>query len=195
VAAPGSFAGNATGERAANAMSNRACIHCSDAADTFQVRTVAAEALAACPFSIAQEYAADYFRRAETGHAEAEIRVPIFFMTTILRRRVGLTFGIHSDSTEAGRTHDEIRVRWSTGTPLLPDFHGTVRLRIAGLGTRVLVDGGYHAPFGLFGRLFDWCIGAYIARTSVSDLSHRVATHLEGREQEWRARVTRPVRQ
>ena|ERR1700678_4228772 len=91
--------------------------------------------------------------------------------------------------TEAGRTHDEIRVRWSTGTPLLPDFHGTVRMRIAGTATRILVDGGYHPPFGVFGRLFDWLIGAYIARASVSDLSHRIASYLQEREQDWLARA------
>lgn len=156
-------------------------------------RTVRAESLAACPFSIAQEYAADYFRRAETGHEEATIRVPILFLPTFLRRRVGLTFGLHLDDAEAGRTHDEIRLRWSPGTSLLPDFHGTVRLRIAGSATRVLVDGRYHAPFGAFGRLFDWLIGAYIARATVNDLSQRLAAYLEERQQAWQARLTSPI--
>ena len=157
------------------------------------LRTVTAESLAACPFSIAQEYASDYFRRAEAGHEEAEIRLPILFLPEFLRRHVGLTFGIHADDTDGGRTHDEIRLRWSTGTPFLPDFHGTVRLRIAGSATRVLVDGGYHAPLGAFGRLFDRLIGAYIARASVNDLSQRIAEYLERREHEWRARLTSPA--
>jgi hypothetical protein len=174
-------------------MSGQACIQCGGVGDEYLPRTVAAEAIAACPFSIAQEYASDYFRRAEAGHEEAEIRVPILFLPTFLRRRVGLTFGMHADDTEGGRSHDEIRLRWSTGTALLPDFHGTVRLRIAGSGTRVLVDGGYHAPFGMFGRVFDWFIGAYIARASVNDLSQRIAAYLEEREQEWRARLTSPA--
>jgi hypothetical protein len=156
-------------------------------------RTVTAEMTASCPFSIAQEYASDYFRSAESGHEEAEIRVPIRFLPTVIRRRVQLRFGIHSDGTEAGRTHDEIRVRWSSGTWLLPEFHGTVRLRIAGLATRVLVDGSYHAPFGVIGRVFDNLVGAHISRASVSDLAHRIAVYLEEREKEWRSRVPIPT--
>jgi hypothetical protein len=153
-------------------------------------RTASAEALSTCPFSIAQEYAADYFRRAENGHDEAEIRVPIRFFPPAFHRRVELRFGIRRDASDAGRAHDEIRVRWNTGTPLLPDFHGTVRLRISGAATRVLVEGAYRAPLGAAGRLFDKLIGAYIARVSVSDLAHRIAANLEERECAWRARHT-----
>jgi hypothetical protein len=156
-------------------------------------RTVSADVLAVCPFSIAQEYAFDYFRSAEAGHDEAEIRVPIRFLPTVIRRRVALRFGIHTDDTEPGRTHDEIRVRWSSGTRLLPAFHGTVRLRIAGPATRVLVDGEYHAPFGVVGRVFDGVVGAYIARASVDDLAHRIALYLEERERAWRAKVSIPT--
>lgn len=153
-------------------------------------RTVMAEAHAACPFSIAQEYASDYLRRAETGHEEAEIRVPLRLLHWLLRRRVGLTFGIRPDAAEAGRGHDEIRVRWSAGTAFLPDFHGTVRLRIAGIATRVLVDGSYTAPLGPLGRLFDGVLGTHMARASVCDLSSRIASYLEAREKDWRARIS-----
>jgi hypothetical protein len=156
-------------------------------------RNVSADVLAACPFSIAQEYAEDYFRSAEAGHNEAEIRVPIRFLPTVIRRRVELRFGIHSDGTDGGRTHDEIRVRWSSGTWLLPAFHGTVRLRISGSATRVMVDGSYHAPFGVIGRVFDSLVGGYIARASVTDLAHRIAVYLEEREIEWRARLPIPT--
>jgi hypothetical protein len=156
-------------------------------------RKVSADVLAVCPFSIAQEYATDYFRSAELGHEEAEIRVPIRFLPTVIRRRVELRFGVHSDGTEAGRTHDEIRVRWSSGTWLLPEFHGTVRLRISGSATRVLVDGSYHAPFGVIGCVFDSLVGTYIARASVSDLAHRIAVYLEERERVWLASIAVPV--
>jgi hypothetical protein len=156
-------------------------------------RKVSADVLAACPFSIAQEYAEDYFRSAEAGHDEAEVRVPIRFLPTVISRRVELRFGIHSDGTETGRTHDEIRVRWSSGTWLLPAFHGTVRLRISGLATRVMVEGSYHAPFGVIGRVFDSLAGTYIARASVDDLAHRIAAYLEEREIEWRARLPIPT--
>ena len=46
----------------------------------------------------------DYFRSAEADHEEAEIRVPIRFLPMVIRRRVALRFGIHSDGTEGGRT-------------------------------------------------------------------------------------------
>ena len=161
--------------------------------DASTARKVTAEVFAICPFSIAEEYASDYFRSAESGHDEAEIRVPVRFLPTVIRRRVELRFGIHSDGTEPGRAHDEIRVRWSSGTWLLPAFHGTVRLRISGLGTRVLVEGSYHPPFGIIGRLFDYLVGTQIARASVSDLAHRVAVYLEERESVWRARIVVPV--
>jgi hypothetical protein len=160
---------------------------------SYPARKVSAEVLAVCPFSIAQNYASDYFRSAASGHEEAEIRVPIRFLPTVIQRRVALRFGIHSDGTEPGRTHDEIRVRWSSGTWLLPEFHGIVRLRIAGTATRVLVDGSYHAPFGAIGRVFDSLVGEYIARASVGDLAHRIAVYLEEREIEWRARLPIPT--
>ncbi len=149
-----------------------------------------AETLAACPFSNAQEYATQYLERAEAGGKENEIRVPIRFLPPIFRRRVSLTFGLHSDTTEPGRSHYEIRVRWLAGTPLIPDFHGSVRFRIAGDNiTKVLVEGSYHAPFGLVGRGFDKAIGSHLARASVRDLSLRLARHLEEKHEVWLALV------
>jgi hypothetical protein len=152
-------------------------------------RTVAAEALAACPFSSASEYAAEYFRRAEQGHQEASIRVPFGFLPFSLNRRVQLVSERHPDSTEQGRSHDEIRIRWTAGTVLLPDFHGTVRLRIAGVSTRVLVEGSYHPPLGTVGRLFDRILGGYVADASVRDLAKRIAANLVARNKEARRRV------
>jgi hypothetical protein len=148
-------------------------------------RLVTAEALARCPFSIAKDYAIDYLRRAEAGHEEAEVRVPVRFLPTVVRRRVAVTFELHLDVEEAGRSHDEIRVHWNSGTSLLPDFHGTVRFRIEGSSTRVLVEGSYRAPFGRLGRLFDHLIGRHIAWASVRDLAQRLASYLEIREGDW----------
>jgi hypothetical protein len=155
-------------------------------------RVIRAEALAACPFSIAHDYATDYLRRAEAGHEEAEVRVPIRFLPTLVRHRVTVTFDLHLDVEEAGRTHAEIRLHWDSGTPLLPDFHGTVRFRIAGSGTLVLVNGSYRAPFGSPGRLFDHLIGRHIAWSSVRDLARRLAKYLETREEEWLTGVGEP---
>lgn len=71
------------------------------------------------------------------------------------------------------------------GRPLLPHFHGTVRFRIAGSATRVLVEGSYRPPFGSLGRLFDHLVGCHIARASVRDLARRLADYLEARERDW----------
>jgi hypothetical protein len=151
-------------------------------------RLVVAEVYAECPFSIAQDYAADFFKRAEMG--EEDVRVPFAFLGVALHHRVGLTFGIHSDDTEAGRAHDEIQLRWTTGTRLLPDFHGTVRFRIEMPGTRVLVSGLYRAPFGFAGKLFDDVAGKRIAIASVTDLARRIAAHLEASNAAWRRRIS-----
>jgi hypothetical protein len=152
-------------------------------------RAVALQEYAACPYSIAQEYAIEYLRRAEAGSAEAEIRVPLRFLPAFLRRSVAVTFGLHVDVTDAGRPHDEIRLRWTSGTALLPDFRGTLRFRIAGAGTDVLVEGTYRVPLGSLGRLFDDVAGRHIANASLGDFVRRIADTLEANERAWRARV------
>jgi hypothetical protein len=147
---------------------------------------VSAETTAECPFSMAQEYAADYLRAAEKGGPESVIRVPWGIPVT-LEHHVGLTFGMHQDETAHGRSQDEVRVIWKSGSALLPDFRGSIRFRIDGLRTRVAVDGTYAPPFGAFGRLFDGVVGHAIAQASVRDLAHRIAVHLSERERTWRA--------
>lgn len=153
-------------------------------------RVVTAEAHAVCPFSIAQEYAVNYLRRAEAGHEEADIRVPIIFFPTFLRWRTAVTFSLHFDLREAGRKHDEIHVRWSSRTRLLPNFRGTIRYRIAGSGTHLIVEGSYYVKFGPLGRLFDQLVGHYIAQTSMRDFTHRIANFLEASNRNWLARVS-----
>jgi hypothetical protein len=149
------------------------------------LRTVSVALVAICPFSIAQEYAEDFLRESEREHAF--MRVPIRFLPPLFRHRVAMSFGVHYDVAEIGRKHDEIRLQWTAGTPFLPDFSGTVRFRIDGPNTRVLVDGAYRAPFGAAGGVFDALIGAYLARASIADLAQRIAAYLERRQAAWRA--------
>ena len=153
------------------------------------MRDVSLQAYAACPYSVAQDYAIDYLRRAEAGMDEAEIRVPVAFWAGLIRRHVTISFGLHYDVVEAGRPHDEIRLRWTTGTPLLPDFRGTVRFRIAGKGTDVLIDGSYHVPLGAFGRIFDRFAGRHLAVASLGDLAQRIAQSLTSTEHDWRKKA------
>ncbi len=152
------------------------------------VRAVALNVHAACPYSIAQEYAVDYLRRAEAREDEAEIRVPLAFLPRIIRRRVAISFGLHYDVAERGRPHDEIRLHWGSGTPLLPDFRGTLRFRIAGAGTDLLVEGSYGIPLGMPGRIFDNVLGRHVARASLHDFACRIAGTLEANDRVWRAK-------
>jgi hypothetical protein len=56
-------------------------------------RAVNIEVLAACPFSIALEYAVDFLHEADAEQAQADIRVPVLFLPSFIRHRVKMTFG------------------------------------------------------------------------------------------------------
>lgn len=148
--------------------------------------TITVSTLAECPFSIADEYAREYLQRAEVGGVESLVRVPLFWPLPKLVHRVRLTFGLHTDITEPGRQHDEIRLQWISRTRLLPNFRGIVTFRIESTLTRIFIEGSYDAPLGLLGRCFDQLIGKTIARASLQDLADRLKTFLEQREREWR---------
>jgi hypothetical protein len=148
--------------------------------------SIAVSATAACAFSIADEYAADYLRDAERGGAAAGVRVPWSLPFPAPQHRVALTFGLHRDVTDGGRSHDEIRFHWNSNSQLLPDFRGTLQFRIDGDQTRILLDGTYLAPLGALGRFFDLIAGRRIARTSLQDVADRIAADLSERERTWR---------
>jgi hypothetical protein len=156
---------------------------------TGAVKLVAADVLADCPFSIAQNYAEAFLRQAQAASGDFAIRVPIGFMPAAVRHRVTMTFALQSDVAERGRGHDEIGVRWKAGTSLLPDFSGTVRFRIAGGGTLVRVEGSYSVPFGVVGELFDDLAGARVAHASAMDFAEQLGTYLERRQRAWRSEV------
>jgi hypothetical protein len=151
-------------------------------------RTVLANAHAKCPFSVAQEYATDFLEQAECSGEQAEVRVPMRLFGLTLHHRVGLRFRVRSDGSEPGRSHDRLQIAWTSGTALLPDFHGDIKFRIDGGATRILIDGRYRAPLGALGRLLDTSIGVHVAEASVHDLALRVAGYLERRQREWLAR-------
>lgn len=142
--------------------------------------------LADCPFSMAEEYAKEYLQRAEAGGTEALVRVPLFRPLPMPAHRVRLTFGLHTDVSEPGRRHDEIRLRWTTGTRLLPNFRGVISFRNDATRTRIFIEGSYDAPLGILGQVFDRFAGKRIARASLEDLGERLKTFLEQRERAWR---------
>ena len=150
--------------------------------------------LADCPFSIAEEYSKEYLQRAEAGGAESLVRLPWFRPLPMPAHRVRMTFGLHTDMSEPGRQHNEIRFRWSSGTRLLPNFRGVISFRNEATRTRIFIEGSYDAPLGLLGRFFDQLVGKRIARASLDDLGDRLKAFLEQRERAWRAAKGATVR-
>ncbi|MBV9439810.1 MAG: hypothetical protein JOZ24_07450 [Candidatus Eremiobacteraeota bacterium] len=155
------------------------------------VSRVVVESVVRCPFSVAHDYAADFLSDAERSIA---VHVPLRDFIVALRGRlsrpVRLTFAVHPDDTEAGRTHDAMLIEWQAGTRLFPQFHGTVRLRIASVdATALRLEGAYRPPLGLLGRAFDAAIGRHIARATMRDLLARLGASLEEREAAYRAGV------
>lgn len=147
---------------------------------------ISVTARAECPFSIAEEYATEYLRRAEAGGPESMIGVPWRLPFPPLRHHVAISFGIQIDVKEDGRQHEEVRFWWKSGSRFLPDFRGTMRFRIECLGTRILLAGDYEVPCGMIGRWFDSAYGRHMARASLQELADRIALHLELRERTWR---------
>jgi hypothetical protein len=144
---------------------------------------VSVSTIADCPFSIAQEYALEFFRSGKAGATESEIDLPL--KAFVLRHFVDVVMRLDRDSIEMGRSHEEIRLFWDSGSPWFPNFHGTLRFRIERDKTRILLEGSYIAPLGLVGQLFDAVVGKHIARLSLSDLAQRIATYLANRQRRW----------
>lgn len=146
------------------------------------------------PFSVAHDYAEDFFRAAER---DVHVRIPLRDLFWALRGRfdrpVKLVFALHPDEHEAGRVHDALMVEWRAGTHLLPHFHGTLRLRIASVeSTALRLEGAYRPPLGFAGRIFDRILGRRIARSTMAELLGRLVEAMERREREYRAADVQP---
>jgi hypothetical protein len=140
--------------------------------------------LADCAYPLAQDYVAEYLRDAERGGPAATIRVP---WLPFAHRTVALTFGLHAGVPGAGPAHDEVRFHWSSGTPLLPDFRGTIQFNAQDGKTLVTVAGEYSAPLGLAGSAFDRIAGRRMALSSLTELAARIAGYLTERHRSWSA--------
>ena len=148
------------------------------------VTHIVVERIVDCPFSVAHEYAEDYLRGEQR---EVAVSVPVRDFLRVVggkpRKPVKLVFTLHPDETDSGRLHDALLIEWHAGTRLFPDFHGTLRLRIASItATRLTFEGGYRPPLGAPGRLFDALIGRRIARATLHGLLKRIGDALEARE-------------
>ncbi len=139
--------------------------------------------IADCPFSIAQAYAEEYLAEAERGGPAGMMFAGPF------KRRVAVEFGRRVDATDPGRVHEELTVRWTARSRLIPDFSGNLRMRIVGTQTRLILKGEYRPPGGIFGVIFDNVIGKRIAHATAASLLARIAAALAEREAAWRRRV------
>jgi hypothetical protein len=150
---------------------------------------VAVERVVHCPFSVAHDYAEDFFAHAGDG---VELHVPVRDLAPTrgghVRRRVRLIAVRLRDEHDPGRVHDALEIDWAAGTRFFPDFHGMLRLRIASVDqTRLTLEGTYQPPLGALGQVFDLVIGRRIARATMADLLRRLGDAMEAREAEFRA--------
>lgn len=154
-----------------------------------ELTRVVVERVVRCPFSVAHEYAEDFFRACMARGPE--VRVPLNELVPTLggrlRRPVEIAFGRRPDETETGRPHDELEINWTAGTRFFPDFQGTLRLRIVSVDASGLaLEGTYRPPFGAAGAVFDALAGRRIARATMRDLLERLAGAMERREDAYR---------
>ncbi|MDQ6943331.1 MAG: hypothetical protein M3169_12560 [Candidatus Eremiobacteraeota bacterium] len=150
---------------------------------------VAVERVVRCPFSVAHDYAEDFFAHAGEG---VELHVPLRDLAPTrgghLRRRVRLVAQRQRDEHEPGRAHDALEIDWTAGTRFFPDFRGHLRLRIDSIETTLLMlDGTYEPPGGPFGVVFDLLVGRRVARATMRDLLRRLGDAMEHREAKFRA--------
>jgi hypothetical protein len=159
------------------------------------VSRIVVERVVRCPFSVAHEYAAGFFRQA--ADQGAEVGVPLRDLVPTLggrlREPVQIEVERRPDEAEPGRGHDAFVVGWTAGTRFFPDFHGALRLRIVSVDETLLsLEGEYRPPFGAPGAAFDTLIGRRIARATMRDLLDRLAGAIEEHEVSLRASTPQP---
>jgi hypothetical protein len=152
---------------------------------------ILAQRTADCPSAAALDYANNFFLQHE-GDKAAEVRLPLrafgLPFPDALTHPVRFRFTLHEDLTELGRAHEEIAFSWNAGTHWLPNFHGTLRVRIAPhVRAELFVEGWYAPPFGLFGMLFDRVLGHKLAQKTVESLLDQIAERMESEQRAFKA--------
>jgi hypothetical protein len=152
---------------------------------------ILAQRTASCPSAAALDYANAFFTQHEGGKA-AEVRLPLrafgLPFPDALAHPVRFSFTLHEDLTEQGRAHEEIAFSWNAGTTWLPNFHGTLRVRVAPqVHTTLSIEGWYAPPFGVFGMLFDRLLGHRLAQATVESLLGQRAERMESEERAFKA--------
>jgi hypothetical protein len=141
------------------------------------------ERIVGCPFSLSLEDVDKILPMPESQTVLVrlpfrKLGVPIDGAIT---HRVEAHFHRQPDRTERGRLHEELDFGWSARSRWLPDLAGVLRIRIAGIDTRIVLHADYEPPFGKLGKLFDRAVGYRLARATATDLLDRFANVLESR--------------
>lgn len=151
---------------------------------------VLAQHTADCPCAAAMEYALEFFAEREQKRRIAEIHLPLrafgLPLAGELKHQVQFTFSLRAENE--GNTSEEIAFAWKAGTSWLPDFHGTLGVRMApNAGTTLSIEGDYTPPFGSFGRFFDRILGHKLAQETLRSLLDQIAERLEMEQQAFKA--------
>lgn len=144
------------------------------------VSRVGATRVVRCPFSVAQEYAEDFFTEA-VRDVPAHSLVPS--LGTRLSGVVKLDFREQFETLRPGRRHDALAIAWTGDSLMFADFRGTLELRVASITTTdATLEGRYRPRHGVVGRVFDHLFGYRIAQTMLETMMNRLAGALERRD-------------
>jgi hypothetical protein len=138
----------------------------------------------ACRFSVAQDYAEDFFTA-----AVRDVAFSIPFQTLVpslgarLPGAVQLSFREQFEVLRRGGRHNALAIVWGGESTMFADFRGTLELRVALTSTtEATLEGRYRPRYGVVGKLFDHLFGYRIAEAMLETLMNRLADALERRE-------------
>ncbi len=134
-------------------------------------RIVRRDALASCPFSAAIECAESYLQEAAERGRIDELLVDTRLSVLVVE-----------DYTDPVRRHDALEFGWRPASALFPRGQALLTVRPhAPQGTQLQFSISYRPPLRTIGRIFDACIGRYIAWITTGLLVNRLRTEIERR--------------
>jgi hypothetical protein len=137
--------------------------------DILMERVVRVDAFARCPFSAAIERSEVFLRRAAERERIDELVVDSAVDVLVVE-----------DYTDSVRRHDALEFRWRPRLRAFPVGHALLTVRPhAPQGSQLQFTVRYSPPFGTAGRLFDACIGRYIAWITTARLLNRLRREIE----------------
>jgi hypothetical protein len=140
-----------------------------------------------CPFSVAEQYAEDFFTAAVRDVA---FSIPYQKLVPSLGARlpgtVRLDFRKQFEVIHLGRRRNALSIVWSGESMMFADFAGTLELWVASTSTtEAKLEGRYRPRYGVVGKIFDHVLGYRVVATMLETLMNRLADALERREAQW----------